>query len=301
MSTRVSENIRNVCFFCSQIILDKKTEEHIIPNSLLGKLGIKEQTLGGQGNFQYSRIKVPAHARCNNEFGSRYENTVLDLLNNTNELFETLSSSTATIDIEYRPASDERSIIITWLSKIYYGLFYHDYLKLKQDAYKQVCEDIINSENFKIIQQSYFMNHGFSLPSSIFVFRTLNENFDLRTFAAQQTILLKIKELVLIICIADGQLTNAYIDETHIELLREEIISNERENPSIPSHIKALIEILAIRSCIPKAPKFGYSEDQIINMSFNTMVSNPRTFYKIDETEYKEQKQKITDAIKKQL
>lgn len=36
---------KNTCFFCSEIINEKKTLEHIIPNGLLGKLGIKEETL----------------------------------------------------------------------------------------------------------------------------------------------------------------------------------------------------------------------------------------------------------------
>lgn len=67
-----------MCFFCSEPILEKKTKEHIISNTLLGKLGIKEDTLNNDKTLQYSRIKVPAHKKCNDTFGSRYEKKLLD-------------------------------------------------------------------------------------------------------------------------------------------------------------------------------------------------------------------------------
>jgi hypothetical protein len=36
------DDLRRKCFFCSEEIEGKNSKEHIIPNSLLGKLGIKE-------------------------------------------------------------------------------------------------------------------------------------------------------------------------------------------------------------------------------------------------------------------
>lgn len=75
-------------FFCTEKIDAKKTLEHIVPNSLLGKLGIKEKTVTGQFNAtQYSRVKVPAHESCNNQFGSDYENRALGLLENLQALY----------------------------------------------------------------------------------------------------------------------------------------------------------------------------------------------------------------------
>ncbi len=87
-----SENLRNSCFFCSRQIDGRKSKEHIISDSLLGKLGIKEQTVGGVSSFQYSRVKVPAHGACNSGFGSAYENKIIKLLNDTDKLFEKLKS-----------------------------------------------------------------------------------------------------------------------------------------------------------------------------------------------------------------
>ena len=101
MQKTITENMRNTCFFCSQIISDKKTQEHIIPNSLLGRLGIKEETVTGKGIFQYSRIKVPAHKSCNSNFGSEYENEVLSLLDEPDQLFNDLMTENVTIPLKY--------------------------------------------------------------------------------------------------------------------------------------------------------------------------------------------------------
>jgi hypothetical protein len=117
------EEIRNICFFCSEPINGKKTQEHIIPDSLLGKLGIKQEVLHGKGKFLYSRIKVPAHKSCNNGFGSQYENEVMRLLDNPNSLFEDLKQEENGVLWLYGADNSATSIISTWLLKIYYGLF----------------------------------------------------------------------------------------------------------------------------------------------------------------------------------
>jgi hypothetical protein len=59
----IMEDLRRTCFFCAERIEEKKTLEHIIPNSLLGKLSIKEKTITGQKETQYSRVKVPPCVR----------------------------------------------------------------------------------------------------------------------------------------------------------------------------------------------------------------------------------------------
>ena len=94
-STKTTSNIdsfRRTCFFCSEPILEKKTLEHIIPNTLLGKLGIKKETIDvyGTKKYEYSRIKVPAHSRCNSGFGSEYESKVIDLICAPDKLYKSL-------------------------------------------------------------------------------------------------------------------------------------------------------------------------------------------------------------------
>jgi len=88
----MKEEYSKKCFFCNKEIIDKKTLEHIISNSLLGKLNIKEATLTGEYSIQYSRIKVPAHSKCNNNFGSEFENQILSLLEDTDNLHNIINS-----------------------------------------------------------------------------------------------------------------------------------------------------------------------------------------------------------------
>lgn len=110
-------DLRRVCFFCNQIIESKKTLEHIIPNSLLGKLGIKESVLTGRNETQYSRIKVPAHSNCNSEFGSEYENRVLDLLGDFDSLYDVIIA-------EESSSPDE-----VWSRVLSFGNYYYMVIK----------------------------------------------------------------------------------------------------------------------------------------------------------------------------
>ena len=139
-------NFQKTCFFCSEPIKDqRKTLEHIIPNTLLGKLGIKNEKMNVNGatEYEYSRIKVPAHSKCNSGFGSQYESEVINLLNNSDELYGLLTEEDFGIRLLYSPDESNTSIITTWLMKIYYGLFYHDYLKTSDNNWKEISKNVI--------------------------------------------------------------------------------------------------------------------------------------------------------------
>ena len=72
----ITDDMSNTCFFCSKKIDGKKSKEHIISNSLLDMLGIKEETITGkEGEFQYSWLIrfVLCHrfrSHCASDFGS---------------------------------------------------------------------------------------------------------------------------------------------------------------------------------------------------------------------------------------
>ena len=289
--------MQRTCFFCSKTITDKKTDEHIIPDSLLGKLGLKVKTLEGQGSFLYSRIKVPAHKDCNSEFGSRYENEILQILNYPDSLYKSILDDENNIDHHNYPTNSSIDLITTWLTKIYYGLFYLDYLTLDKPEWSKICREIIECENFKLTQKAYQNNYGFSLPSSLFAFQTNDNEFDLKTFAHPQTILIKIANLTLILCVADGFLTKSYLNQQNLITLRQQLIEHHGLNPHIPEHLIALSEILALRLSIPKSPKFISSDDHIINLSFNTSVKDPNNFYKINENVLDENRNRVLEML----
>jgi len=283
MKNTINENMKNTCFFCSEPILGKKTQEHIIPDSLLRKLGIKEKTITGKGVFQYSRIKVPAHKACNSKFGSIYENRILKLLDDPEKLIADLKAEEPGISIMYGPDESVTALFSTWLSKIYYGLFYNDYLKIADVEYKEIARSIIDTDNFRMIQNAYKDGVGFCLPSSLYVFQSDKDFFDLQTFIYPHTIMMKIHKLVFILAIEDGFLTKNYLNGELLLNFREKLLLEEKKNDNFPVHLYALSEIMALRMCIPKTPSFVYSNNQIMNMSLSTGVMNPEEYYKVDE------------------
>lgn len=276
------ENLKKYCFFCSKSIDEKKSQEHIIPNSLLGKLGIKEEKVVGVSSFQYSRVKVPAHKKCNSEFGSEYENKVIELLEDTKNLYEELKSEERGILIEYGPSISTTMLVSTWLSKVYYGLFYNDLLKVNNEEAKEVARSIIDTVNFRMMQNAYKDKVGFCLPSSLYVFKSETDYFNLITFTQPQTILMKINKLIMILCIEDGFLTKNYLNRKNLEEFRENLLLEETINNKFPIDLYSLSEITALRLCIPKSPAFIYANKEIINMSFSTSVQNPSEYYKVD-------------------
>lgn len=282
------DDFKRTCFFCSEMIVEKKTLEHIIPNSLLGRLGLKEETLSGDRVSQYSRIKVPAHASCNNGFGSEYEDRVLSYFEDEDALYETIKGEEGSIPLMYGADDSVTSIITTWLSKIYYGLFYDDYIKTEDDNWRETCSSIINCSNMDMVRQSYQLGHGFQLPSSLFVFKTNNVDFDLITNVSPSMILLKIKSITLILCIADGCLTENYLNFEMLDYLRGKVKIEDDNNIDFPSHKLAFAEIAALRSSIPKQPSFVIGNNQIVNMSLSTMAQNPNEAYQIDEDLFRE-------------
>ena len=256
-------------------------------------MGIKEATLTGNRVTQYSRIKVPAHSLCNNGFGSKYEGVVLTLLEDPEAVYQSICSEELSLPMMYGPDESIASIITTWLSKIYYGMFYDDYLKTDNENWKDTCSYIINSPNFNLVRKSYKNGHGFQLPSSLFAFQTKNDKFDLVTMVDPSTILLKIGTLTLILCVCDGYLTKNYLNSEPLKILRSWVAEQDQINSDFPSHKLALAEIVALRSCIPKTPKFSYSDHQIINMSLSTLATNPEEFYKIDTDQLSDIRKKL--------
>jgi hypothetical protein len=295
------QNINKVCFFCANPITSRKTLEHIISDSLLGKLGIKESTLDinaseHNNSYTYSRIKVPAHEECNSGFGSQYESKIIDLFSRSDKLFQELIEEEVSIPVVYSPDESRTSIISTWLAKIYYGLFYYDYLKSKNQKWKELSKDIIDDDNFNMIRESYKNGYGFYLPSSLFTFRISgNTEFDLKTSVFPQGILLKIGDLIFILCIGDGYLVKNYLNSSVLEKLRKFLNKLAMEQEDFPVQIYAWAEILALWLCIPKSPSLIYNRSQrrIINMSLMTLAADPQSAYAINEEQLREYRNTI--------
>lgn len=277
--------LKQTCFFCAEPLNGKKSLEHIIPDSLLGQMGLKEHYLGGLTDIQYSRIKVPAHQKCNNEFGSAYEQRVLKLLGDTSMLFEQLIDDDQGFMIEYSQSQSPTMLVSTWLTKVYYGLFYNNLLKAEENDDRAAYAQIIDTPNFEIVQKAYRKGTGFCLPSSLYVFESSNPPFDLRTMIFPRSILLKVERLTMILCLEDGFLTKHYLGGDRLAELRTRLAGHQANYPDFPIHLLAFAEIQALRSCIPKSPSFLYTDEQVWNTSKLTFAADPVSRYAVDSSE----------------
>lgn len=291
------EDLQRTCFFCAEKIEEKKSLEHVIPNSLLGQLNIKNEKVIGDFELEYSRVKVPAHKECNNTFGSEYEKSALELLKDTDKLFEAISQNEDSLAISYGPDVDEISIITSWLTKIYYGFFYHDHIKTNNQEWKEICNSVIQHKNFDMMRASYKNSYGFQLPSSLFAFKTCHEGFGFNTLVSPPSIMLTIDNLTLILCICDGYLTKKYADSYSLGKIREWIKGVEEQNDNPPSHLLLLAEIAALTSSIPKSPSFLFDGQSVTNMSFSTMAANPEKVYAINTDRINEARAFFWEAL----
>jgi len=283
---RIKAEYKNICFFCKGEIKSKAdySLEHIIPNQLLRNSKIQNSTLHGSHSSTYSRVKVPAHRTCNNEFGSRYEMRVLEILEDIDTLYKDIIEDTEVR--EFISGGDDSSvgIISVWLCKIYFGLFYNDFIQerdLKDDSYHR---EVINDTHFDMIRRSYRDGHAFMLPSSLYAFKVENECFDLKTVALADVIMLKYKTIILVLCVGDGHLTKNYLQGESLEELIRFVSKLEAEHAFLPQNF-ICAEISALRMCIRQKPSFVISENQIVNMSMMTLADYSSDYYQVNGDE----------------
>ena len=115
------------CFFCGDDIGKTHSLEHVFPNSFLKQYKLQsESTNFTKGhNALYSRIKVPSHKSCNNNFGSRYEKKILEILKNISDHKHELLSLHERESKILKPSENIGDLLSTWFIKIFmvkYGL-----------------------------------------------------------------------------------------------------------------------------------------------------------------------------------
>ena len=99
-----------------------------------------------------------------------------------------------------------------------------------------------------------------------------------------QALMLKIRGLIFVICVADGHLVQNYLNGEILKKLEDYVDQQVNNNVNFPKESYVFGEVIALLMCIPKRPIFIIGNNQIMNMSFSTMVSNPHEYYKLDES-----------------
>lgn len=247
------------------------------------KHNLKNQNISLQcGSITYSRLKVDAHSKCNNEFGSRYEDKVIKILDNLEQYRDDLESMHLGSDILLSPCEGISSLISSWFMKIYYGtIWFQAHLKNSNDIqFKEFQQSLLEDHSFKLMQSAYRMGKGFNLPSSIYYFKL--PSIDIMPFEQgymhdPPTYWMKIHENFFMMSIGDGQLCYNYLDSHIVDQIKINI-SNNGQNPLI--FLDPLSTLISVRKNLPKSPSFVISDNSIMNMSMMTMSAKK---FEIDE------------------
>jgi len=265
-----------VCFLCGLNIDGKSHDEHIFPDSFLNQHSLKNEkvTLSDGESITYSRIKVDAHQRCNNEFGSRYESRILNLLSSVTTHSDVLEKMHLSAEIMHIPSSEPVKLLTTWFCKIFYGMNWFDSHRKnhKYPEYQNLLRsNQLSDANLKLLQKAYQLGKGFNLPSSIYYLKLdspVQLPFDQGFMQHPPIIWMKTQEHFFMIAIADGQLAYNYIDEDLIGQMKEQFIRGGK-HPLF--FLIPLSHLIAVARNLPKSPSFVIGQDSIINMSLTTL------------------------------
>ena len=290
------------CFFCGEEISERTHNEHVFPNAFLRKWNLKEKTftLFSGDTCLYSRLKVDSHQNCNNESGSRYEEKVLEILNELDSNQASFENQfylekPSTSNLICKPSDDIRALLSTWFIKLFYGPIWFE-ARLRNYNNREIQSELFNmlkNESFKLLQKSYKIRKGFNLPSSIYYLRlnsTPESSFDYGSTFDPLIFWIRLQNDFFMIAIGDGELARNYIS---LDKIKEDC-EKDRENPLF--FLKPLSYFIAVRTHIPRSPSFVINhEGWIMNMS--QMTGSTKTFG-IDCETVKEDSYKILLDLK---
>ena len=267
------------CFFCGEEILEKIHKEHIIPNAFLKELNLKNEkfTIHNGEAVDYGRLKVSTHQRCNNEYGSRYEQQILKILNNLDSHKNELANITKKEkEIICRPSGEIADLLTSWFIKIFYGIIWFEinYKNNKDTLRKQKINSLLKDNNLNSIQKGYRNGKGFNLPSSLYYLK-LNDiiPFDFGFLIEDQVFWMKIREHFFMLAIGDGKLCYSYINDDLLSQMKKYFLEC-KDNPLC--FFTPLSHLIAVQRNLPKKPSYVVAQDWIMNTSLMTGSTQPR-------------------------
>ena len=158
---------RNRCFYCSNLVRNKKSKEHVFPKWLQEKFNLWDQTihlLNGT-TIQYSKLTVPCCHGCNTNHLSKLENRIKHYLFNE------------PISVARKHSGD----VLIWVMKILLGIIYAERLLPLQRS-KPRGRRIIPSDLKDFLTMTHFFVQSLDLkiefeaegksriPGSVFIF-----------------------------------------------------------------------------------------------------------------------------------
>jgi hypothetical protein len=160
------------CFLCGSEIKEKITKEHIFGDTFLEKHGLKlhKMKYGSNREVEYSRLKVPAHGKCNSENGSRFEKYVLSLLDHMHLNLDVMRELHA--PAHSKVAACVKEALCQWMAKIYLGLTFWEIGRDNHPdkEYQKLLEEVLNTPLIGYLQRCFANDYAFNCPSSLYYF-----------------------------------------------------------------------------------------------------------------------------------
>lgn len=255
----------DACFFCGEPIAEKGSREHIFGNSFLGYLGLKQDTLASSlpHPTSYSKLKVPAHATCNNRDGSWFESYVLSII-------RTMDANLVDLAQVHTPTEQPvneglRQAFTQWLAKLYFGLLYWEVGRKNHTdpAHQRWLMELLDGPEFAYLRSCYTQDFGFRLPSSLYYFRVPDPpepafRFDFGNGLPHGLVYIRFRNHLLVTALGDGHLVREWFNGEHVEICQAHILEQSAFDPV--AYLHAVAHIWAVREWLPVEPTIEFHD-----------------------------------------
>lgn len=269
------------CFLCGEDIEDKNSKEHIFGDSFLAWMNLKDKKFkynNATSEKEYTRLKVNSHIKCNNEFGSRFEEYILKILKNLSSNQDVLSK--LHIRSNDPVISSIKEVLSQWMFKVYIGLVYWEKNLRSHPSvdYQSTLVDQINDPVVKQLQKCFKNEYKFNVPSSLYYFNIPGSvpsglEFDFATGLPFGLIYVKFNEHLLVASIADSYLVEEWFTDYQYRNTQSRINSWSASNPI--AYLYAVSHIWAVRENLPIQPSLAYSENAVTDYSRMLALKKP--------------------------
>lgn len=260
------------CFLCGHEIHGKRSREHIFGNKFLERFVLKEQRVNfaENGATEYSRIRVPSHPECNSGHGSKFEDAILDVIDNIEHNLDVMRDLHSPRPKSLTVAIRER--LSMWLCKLYHGLSYWEYHRTEHPdtEYQALVGEALETDLFRYMQGCFARDYAFYCPSSLYYFNIPDAesspvSFDFATRHEVGGAYIKFDNHLLVVVLGDGFLTQHYLNNAMYDVIQNHINKTSDTNPL--AYLLAVSHVWAVRKSLPIEPKLVFGADGIKDVS----------------------------------
>lgn len=269
-----------ICFLCGREIEGEAiTDEHVFSDSFLQDFDLKLETMnfGSTRPIKYSQVKVPAHKKCNNEGGARFEAYMRNILRTMSENEDVMQSIAFTRDDDVTNAI--REVLVHWLAKIFYGLIYWEVGMKNHPRPDKQNGLYVHLDDFvlKKIQASVVDEQKFNIPSTLFWFKVPchedGTKFDFASHHELKSFFIRFGPNLLVSCLGDCNLVSEWFGQEQFRN-SQSFIDTARSELDL-TYLAVVAEIWAVRSVMPVSPQIAVNDDSVVDISRIVAAERP--------------------------